>query len=180
MRMGNQKAYECLFKRFYPMLCAYATRFVELKDAEEIVQDVMLWLWENRQTQKFETSLSQYLLQAIYHRSINRIISQRSRLRAETRFYEYTREMLQDTDLFSLEELKGKIKEAIEELPPLYKEAFVMHRFGNKSYKEIAEILQVSPKTIDYRIQQALKRLRVALKDYLPLIPLLFPKDFLS
>ena len=50
-----------------------------------------------------------------------------------------------------------------------------MHRFKNMSYKEIAEILGVSPKTIDYRIQQALKQLRIELKDYLPflLLPLL-------
>ena len=55
-----------------------------------------------------------------------------------------------------------------------------MHRFDNKSYKEIAEILQVSQKTVDYRIQQALKQLRIMLKDYLPLILLLLPGDFLS
>ena len=48
------------------------------------------------------------------------------------------------------------------------------------SYKEIAEILQVSPKTVDYRIQQALKQLRITLKDYLPLILLLLPRNILS
>ena len=46
----------------------------------------------------------------------------------------------------------------------------MLHRFGNKSYKEIAELLQVSPKTVDYRIQQALKQLRILLKDYSPLL----------
>ena len=51
-----------------------------------------------------------------------------------------------------------------------YREAFIMHRFQNLSYKEAAELLNVSPKTVDYRIQQALKILRVKLKDYLPLI----------
>ena len=61
MQHGDLKAYGVLFRRYYPILCAYATRFVELKDVEEIVQDVMLWLWENRETQTFETSLSQYL-----------------------------------------------------------------------------------------------------------------------
>lgn len=82
--------------------------------------------------------------------------------------------MLQDTDFYQLEELRRKIKEAVDALPPAYREAFVMHRFDNKSYKEIAEILQVSPKTVDYRIQQALKQLRVSLKDYLPLFLLLY------
>ena len=164
MQHGDIKAYGVLFRRYYPMLCAYATKFVELKDAEEIVQDVMLWLWENRETQTFETSISQYLFKAVYHRAIN----------------ENMQEMLQDTDFYQFEELQKRIKEAVDALPPAYREAFVMHRFDNKSYKEIAEVLQVSPKTVDYRIQQALKQLRITLKDYLPLILLLLPKNILS
>ena len=162
------------------MLCAYATKFVELKDAEEIVQDVMLWLGENRETQTFETSISQYLCKAVYHRAINLIVRHQSQLRADTLFYENMQEMLQDTDFYQFEELQKRIKEAVDALPPAYREAFVMHRFDNKSYKEIAEVLQVSPKTVDYRIQQALKQLRITLKDYLPLILLLLPKNILS
>lgn len=180
MQRGDLKAYGVLFRRYYPMLCAYATKFVELKDAEEIVQDVMLWLWENRKTQTFETSLSQYLFKTVYHRAINQIVRHQSQLRADTLFYENMQEMLQDTDFYQLEELQKRIREAVDALPPTYREAFVMHRFDNKSYKEIAEILQVSQKTVDYRIQQALKQLRITLKDYLPLILLLLPGDFLS
>ena len=176
MQHGDLKAYGVLFRRYYPILCAYATKFVELKDAEEIVQDVMLWLWENRETQTFETSLSQYLFKTVYHRAINQIVRHQSQLRADTLFYENMQEMLQDTDFYQLEELQRRIREAVDALPPAYREAFVMHRFDNKSYKEIAEILQVSPKTVDYRIQQALKQL----KDYLPLILLLLPRNILS
>ena len=180
MQHGDLKAYGVLFRRYYPILCAYATKFVELKDAEEIVQDVMLWLWENRETQTFETSLSQYLFKTVYHRAINQIVRHQSQLRADTLFYENMQEMLQDTDFYQLEELQRRIREAVDALPPAYREAFVMHRFDNKSYKEIAEVLQVSPKTVDYRIQQALKQLRITLKDYLPLILLLLPKNILS
>ena len=180
MQHGDLKAYGVLFRRYYPILCAYATKFVELKDAEEIVQDVMLWLWENRETQTFETSLSQYLFKTVYHRAINQIVRHQSQLRADTLFYENMQEMLQDTDFYQLEELQRWIREAVDALPPAYREAFVMHRFDNKSYKEIAEILQVSPKTVDYRIQQALKQLRITLKDYLPLILLLLPRNILS
>ena len=180
MQHGDLKAYGVLFRRYYPILCAYATKFVELKDAEEIVQDVMLWLWENRETQTFETSLSQYLFKTVYHRAINQIVRHQSQQRADTLFYENMQEMLQDTDFYQLEELQRRIREAVDALPPAYREAFVMHRFDNKSYKEIAEILQVSPKTVDYRIQQALKQLRITLKDYLPLILLLLPRNILS
>ena len=82
--------------------------------------------------------------------------------------------LIDDTNFYLIEELTINIQEAVETLPESYKEAFVMHRFKNMSYKEIAEILGVSPKTIDYRIQQALTQLRIELKDYLPfLLPLL-------
>ena len=77
---------------------------------------------------------------------------------------------------YQIEELAKRIEDAVAALRESYREAFVMHRFRDMSYKEIAETLGVSPKTIDYRIQQALKQLRVDLKDYLPLLlPLLFP-----
>ena len=77
---------------------------------------------------------------------------------------------------YQIEELAKRIEDAVAALPESYREAFVMHRFRDMSYKEIAEILGISPKTVDYRIQQALKQLRVDLKDYLPLLlPILFP-----
>ena len=88
----------------------------------------------------------------------------------------FYQEMIQDMDFYQLKELTKRIEEAVAALPESYRQAFVMHRFRDMSYKEIAETLGVSPKTVDYRIQQALKQLRIDLKDYLPLLlPLLFP-----
>ncbi len=53
-------------------------------------------------------------------------------------------------------------------MPESYREAFMMHRFKDMSYKEIADVLNVSTQTVAYRIQQSLKLLRVSLKEYLP------------
>ena len=58
----------CIRDRYYSVLCTYCYRFVRLEDAEEIVQDVMLWLWENRERPVIEYSLKQYLFKAVYHR----------------------------------------------------------------------------------------------------------------
>ena len=44
---GDKAAFDHLFQKYYPTLCAYGSRFVELEDAEEIVEDIMLWIWEN-------------------------------------------------------------------------------------------------------------------------------------
>jgi RNA polymerase sigma-70 factor (ECF subfamily) len=62
------------------------------------------------------------------------------------------------------------LSDAIEKLPEEYRKAFVMNRFEGKTYNEIAEVSHVTPKTIAYRITQALKILRTELKDYLPLL----------
>ena len=173
---GDPKAFDTLFRRYYPMLCAYGHRFVELEDAEEIVEDSLLWIWENRETLVIESSLNSYLFKMVYRRALNKLAHIDATQRADTRFYEEMQEMLQDTDYYQIEELAKRIEDAVAALPESYREAFVMHRFRDMSYKEIAETLGVSPKTIDYRIQQALKQLRVDLKDYLPLLlPLLFP-----
>lgn len=173
---GDLKAFDTLFRRYYPILCAYAHRFVELEDAEEIVEDSLLWIWENRETLVIESSLNSYLFKMVYRRALNKLAHIDATQRADTRFYEEMQEMLQDTDYYQVEELTRRIEEAVAALPESYREAFVMHRFRDMSYKEIAETLGVSPKTIDYRIQQALKQLRTDLKDYLPLLlPLLFP-----
>lgn len=176
VQRGDQKAFDILFRRYYPMLCAYGHRFVELEDAEEIVEDSLLWIWENRETLVIESSLNSYLFKMVYRRALNKLAYIDATQRADTRFYEEMQEMLQDTDYYQIEELAKRIEDAVAALPESYREAFVMHRFRDMSYKEIAETLGVSPKTIDYRIQQALKQLRVDLKDYLPLLlPLLFP-----
>lgn len=170
IQKGDKKAFDTLFRKYYPILCAYGHRFVDLEDAEEIVQDSLLWLWENRGILMIETALNSYLFKMVYRRSLNKLEHIDAAQRADTRFYEEMQGMLQDTDFYQIEELTKRIKEAIAVLPESYREAFVMHRFREMSYKEIAEALGVSPKTVDYRIQQALKQLRTDLKDYLPLL----------
>ena len=169
LQQGDKKAFNTLFRKYYPTLCAYAHRFVDLEDAEEIVQDVMIWLWENREILLIESSLSQYLLKMIYHRALNRIAQKEVKYRADTLFYEKNQAMIYDVDFYQIEELTKRIHTAIAALPESYREAFIMHRFKDMSYKEIAELLNISTKTVDYRIQQALKLLRKELKEFLSL-----------
>lgn len=83
-------------------------------------------------------------------------------------------QLYEDPDFYIVEELAGKIETAIMRLPESYREAFELNRFQNMTYNEIAFKLGVSPKTIDYKIQQALKILRHELKEYLPLLASLF------
>lgn len=174
MKQGNEQAFNNLFRKYYPILCAYGHKFVDLEDAEECAQETMLWLWNNREALIIQTSLSSYLFTSIHNRALNILNKKENKNFAENYFYQEMQTLTTEIDFYQLKELNQHIQQAITSLPPSYKEAFIMHRFKNMSYKEIAEQLNVSPKTIDYRIQQALKILRAELKDYLPLAWFMF------
>ncbi|WP_273163038.1 RNA polymerase sigma-70 factor [Bacteroides fluxus] len=167
---GEQEAFDRLFRKYYPMLCAYAHRFVEVEEAEEVVQEVMLWIWENRMTLVIKESLSQYLFKMTYHKALNVIAKKESSLRLEAIYSDKYQKLPENVDYYQVEELTKKIKKAIAVLPESYRETFVMHRFKGMSYKAIASEFGISIKTVDYRIQQALKLLRENLRDFLPFI----------
>lgn len=171
----DEVSFDTLFRNYYPALVAYANQFIELEDSESIVQDLMVWLWENRKSITIESSLSSYLFRSTYNRVLNAITKKEIEKKAISNFYIQQLEQIKDFDLFGLRILIEKIEDAIKELPDNYRESFIMHRFKDMTYKEIANELAISPKTVDYRIQHALKLLRVKLKDYIPLISTVIP-----
>lgn len=170
MQSGHRKAFDLIFRKYYPILCCQAHRYIAQEDAEEIVQDIFLWIWENRQKLTIDYSLKHYLFRMVYHRCLNRIVQNEAKLKADTAYYEKMLDALHETDVMQLYELGKHIRQAIDELPEAYRQAFVMHRFQQLSHKEIASKLNVSHQTVNYRIGQAMKILRTRLKDYLPLL----------
>ena len=170
IRNGEKKAFDRLFLKYYPKLCAYARQFVDFRDAEEIVHDVMVWFWENRIMQVFEVSLKGYLFKAVKNRCITLINRNELKRKIMSRIHQDMEEVYDDPDFYVVNELTEKIESALGELPAAYREAFELNRFHQMSYKNIAVQLNLSTKTVDYRIRQALKILRIKLKDYLPLL----------
>ena len=167
---GDEKAFDVLFLKYYPSLCAYARQFVEYDDGQEIVQDVMVWLWENREMHTFEISPKSYLFKAVKNRCLTLISRNEIKQRIVNTLYDDQQLRYEDPDFYIVEELSRKIEEALQRLPNSYREAFEMNRFQHLTYGEIASQLNVSSKTVDYRIQKALKLLRVDLRDYLPIL----------
>ncbi len=170
IQRGDEKAFDILFMKYYPSLCAYAQQFVEYDDGQEIVQDVMVWLWENREMHTFEVAPKNYLFKAVKNRSLTLINRNEIKQRIVHTLHNNLQSGYEDPDFYVVEELSRKIEEALQRLPDTYREAFEMNRFQHLTYNEIASHLEISPKTVDYRIQQALKLLRIELKDYLPLL----------
>jgi RNA polymerase sigma-70 factor (ECF subfamily) len=180
IRKSDKSAYSALFNKYYPLLCAYAHKFVPLEDAEDIVQDVLFYLWQNRERVVINKSISSYLFRSVYNKILNKLTSPQSRNKVNDLYFDKAQEMLHDSDYYNISELRKMLMQALNELPETYRDAFMKHRFLGMSYKEIAEDEGVSVKTIDYRIQQALKDLRIKLKDYLPLVCLLLTRPFLK
>ncbi|MDR0894014.1 MAG: RNA polymerase sigma-70 factor [Prevotellaceae bacterium] len=163
----QQQEFEVTFRKYFPLLCAYARRIVPPEDAEEIAEDVLLWVWQHPELQEqIKVSMNSYLFSAVYHRAISRYRQLHTKERISVHFGEEL-QLIEDVDYYQMDELTRHIETAIDSLPQTYKQAFCMNRFDDMSYKEIADALEVSPKTIDYRICQALKLLRKALKEFL-------------
>lgn len=177
---GEPSAFDSIFRRYYPVLCAYGSRLVGLEDAKEIAEETMIWLWEHRDSHVINSSLSSYLLKCVYRRALNQIKRNEIKGMADTRFFNKMQEMMEDADFYQFQELSRRIKEAVDALPESYREVFIMHRFQEKTYREIAEQLNIPTKTVDYRMQQALKQLRKDLRDYLPLLIFILTKCMAS
>lgn len=170
IQQGREDAFEALFLKYYSSLCAYARMFVEQDDGQEIVSDVMVWLWENKEMETFQFSLKSYLFRAVKNRCLTLIRHNQVKQRVEEIIFNNLQSQYDDPDFYIVDELTKKIEEALASLPDKVRETFEMNRFQDLTYNEIADRLGISPKTVDARIQQALKLLRISLKDYLPLV----------
>ncbi|WP_080902990.1 RNA polymerase sigma-70 factor [Parabacteroides sp. Marseille-P3160] len=170
LKEGDEAMFDSFYLHYYSKLCAFASQYVELVESEELVQDVMLWLWENRQALIPELSVKSLLFTMVKNKCLNRIEHRKIKEEVHEKFREKFRQQFEDPDFYEREELMQLLSDAIRRLPEEYRQAFEWNRFKNLTYNEIAELTGVSPKTIAYRITQALKILRIELKDYLPLL----------
>ena len=120
LKDSDKKAFNKLFRKFYPILCAYCHKFVSLEDSEEIVQDTLLWLWKNRENLSVEKNLSSYLFKSVYNRALNKIASTDCRNKVNKLYFEYMQETLQNKGYYQTDELIDKVRESIAKLPESY------------------------------------------------------------
>lgn len=171
LKEGNEQAFEAVYKDFYRGLCAFASQYIdEREECEEIVQDVMMWLWENRKTLMPEMSVKSLLFTIVKNKCLNSLSHKQIKQRVHEHLYAKFEGQFEDPDLYIGNEMMTKLDQAIQNLPEDYRTAFTMNRFENQTYDNIAEKMGVSSKTIAYRISQALKILREDLKEYMPLL----------
>ena len=142
--------------------------------AEDIVQDVYLKFWKKHENLKPDLAAKPYLYVAVKNTSLNHIKSAKRNSNVED---EQANVIFVNNetaiDKMEFEELEQKILDAINELPPKCREVFRLSRYEELSYKEIAESLDISVKTVENQMGKALKRLRESLHTYIKMAVLL-------
>lgn len=168
--------FENIYKVYYPKMFGFAKTYVLTdEDAENIVQDVFLILWEKKDDIEISHSVTTFLFTLVKNKCLNflrhRIIQEEynTYIQEELKFKLYSLELF-SYSYQSDEELRHSIRRAIDSLPERCREVFIKSRIEGKKYKEISEELQISVNTVENHIVAALKKMREELKDYLPLL----------
>ena len=171
--------YEPIFKQYFNALKRYAQLFVPVQTAEDIVQDILVHLWENRENLIIHTSLEAYLFRSVYHRCISSIKLQNLRSRHltqieidlrhdEMRFFD-SDENEAIRKLF-MNDLNAELNQAINSLPSKCREVFEMSFLQDYRNKEISEKLNISVNTVESHITNALKALRKKLSKLISVL----------
>lgn len=167
LRQDSKEAFSLLFQTYYTDLVLFCGNFVKDKDScEDIVQSIFLKLWNDRKNIQIEISLKSYLLKAVRNSCLDEFRHIEIVRQYET---EYGSSVLDnyDTENYILySDLYTHLSRALEKIPDLYKDAFVLNRFEGLKYREIAEKLNVSERTVEVRISKTLDLLRKQLKDF--------------
>ena len=172
LRRGDQRALQTLFDSYHASLCALACRLInDHERAKDIVQEVFIRLWKNRHQLEIKTSWNAYLKRATVNTALNHIkqaSASRNLILEKTNLSSNLTQSSEQEFIYS--ELKKKADDEIEKLPPRTRTVFKLIRSEEMSYKEVAEVLDISIKAVEKEMMKALKLLREALRDYLPVI----------
>lgn len=160
LRDGEEIAYKALFFKYYDWLCNY---IYKLNDdyalSEDIVQDIIIKLWENRNTIVIQSSLKNYLFKSCHNQFLQHVRKEKIKLdfldslRWDILYEIYSEEDVTQTKI-------NKLHELINELPPRCKDVFMKSKFEKKKYREIAEDMNISIKTVENQMSKALNYLR--------------------
>lgn len=160
---GDYTSYNKLFVRYYSRLCYYVYHLLmDKEDAEDVVQDLFLTLWNNRSKIEIEGNVSAYLYKMAKNLALNHIRTKanyRSLLENQGDALSYYEE-----NHLESEEFRIILYDCINRLPGRCKEVLLLHRVKGLKQKEIADQLSISVKTIKNQIWSSLQRLKKCLE----------------
>ena len=177
LRKGNRQEYEKIYREFFDFLFALGMQYLtNQNEAENVVQDAFLRLWEVRERLNEGTNVRNFLYTLVRNLCLNQLRSRQAIWKhidwlkaSETGYAIRSLSELGD-HVVEFEELVGRVQQAIETLPADLRTVFSLSRHEQLKYREIADKLSISPKTVEARMTKALKLLRTELSDYITII----------
>jgi RNA polymerase sigma-70 factor (family 1) len=159
---GDEGAFHIFYEQYGPALIGFAAaRLSSLEDARDIIHDLFVWLWEERESLAITHSLKAFLFSAVRYRIIDHIRRNSTRREYAAKLQSLqgeaqtaTEQALDGKDLYSA------IEQAVEQLPARAKQIYRLSRDQHRTISEIAEELQLSPQTVKNQLTTALSHLR--------------------
>lgn len=163
IRDNSREAFKQLFFRYHKDLCSVAAQITKCTDrARDVVQEVFLRLWRNRQSWQINSSVKAYLYRAVWNEALNAKEQQKRRRELKQEFFHLPSE--NDPVLYDISDKSGKlIKEiwqVVSEMPERRRFVFTLHRKEGLSYKEISRVMDITRKTVENHMGLALKEIR--------------------
>jgi RNA polymerase sigma-70 factor (ECF subfamily) len=171
LKNGDHHAFEYFFKKYSKRVYGFAFKMLNNKhESENMVQVIFMKLWENREFLDENLSLKSYLFQ-ITRNTVTNLLKRKIHHQVYLDYMKGSESCNNMDDEIEYQELNKEIENSIEGLPERRKAMFLMSRYENMSYKEIAAKLNVSVNTVDTQIRHALKYLKEELKKKFNKIP---------
>ncbi len=167
LQKGDVIAFDRLFDRYGRRILAFARGYMENREeAEGLVQEVFIRVWDNRGNIKEHLSFRSYLFTISYN-----LI--RNYFRAKYREKEFLEEVMRESSgsqdypdrQVEYLELIEEIDHVVEKLPYRQQQVFRLSREDGKSHKEIARILSIQPKTVENHLNAAIKKIKKHLRQ---------------
>lgn len=175
LKNGRESAFDFIFRKYYKALCAQAMPYVnDLDTAQNQVQECFIKLWEKRTEADSIQNLAGYLSFMVRNQCIDYLRKTKVMDRAHKNESEKTDIEDSAENKLLLHEFEEKLVIALVNLPERCRMAFEYSRFENLTYSEIAIKMNISVKAVEALVSRALKTLRIELKDYLPILFLLY------
>ncbi len=172
IKQGDLKAFESMFREYYSILCEYATKILRDSDkAEETVQDLFYNIWKKKEKLNINVSIKSYLFRSV-HNNCLLIIQHKG---VEKKYEDYIKHINPSftpdpSEQLRYKELSETINKIMNQLPIKCKEVFRLSRHEGLKYKEIADKLSISVKTVEVHMGKALRYFRENLREYVSVI----------
>ncbi|MFT4203831.1 MAG: RNA polymerase sigma-70 factor [Chitinophagaceae bacterium] len=174
LKKGDVLAFEYIYKQYWYHLYCIALKYLHSKeDAEEVLQQLFEKLWKKR-TSLIIKDLGPYLAASLHNMVID-FHRKKKRHSVFVQNYLHVEQYGEGPEMpMSMKQLDQEVELAIDKLPQKTKDIFCLSRYNNKSNKEIASLLKISEKTVEYHITKSLQFLKWQLKEFFLAIFLLF------